>query len=505
MTTEPIENIIDSFQEIESRLAGVDDDGLAFLKDHLTDAESKECKSYSKKFMDLDEIKSHSESTHKAYLDIPHLPLVSYEDSELKLWSAIIYNYRQVATTVPKYTSVMVRSGIPPSLRGIVWKSISEASSTTFESLYDSLAAEWTPFVKVIGRDLNRTFPEIGLFEVSGGEGQQMLGRVLRAYSAYDMQVGYCQGLTFLAGPLLLHMSDRDAFCVLVRLMEDYDLRSMFKADMEGLRLRMYQFECLFESYLPELSNHFNLLGVNPIFVSQWFLSFYAVTCPLSMLVRIYDLMLAEGAIATLMRIGLVLLQRNQTFLLDCDEEEQILQHLLGRCLWDCYGFDGDLLISDISALPSSILTDLKNLGRTYKVDGGKVKRSKSTPTQCDKFLSSKFPFSLSWAGTSLPFQRAFSRSFSVQQTSLHRSDSKASVSSLVSATTLSSTTGQLSPRTLSSASSISSYATLEPSESQKKVDQLEMELNQIKRAMEMEHKETSPNRSGRNRRHRCT
>lgn len=141
--------------------------------------------------------------------DIPNLPNVNYDDSELSLWAALIADYRSVAQKIPKYASMMVRSGIPPALRGHAWKAMAESASPTLESLYDSLAAEWTPFVKIIGRDLNRTFPEIKMFREQGGPGQLKLGRVLRAYSAYDIQVGYCQGLTFLAGPLLLHMDDK--------------------------------------------------------------------------------------------------------------------------------------------------------------------------------------------------------------------------------------------------------------------------------------------------------
>ncbi|CAN6633627.1 hypothetical protein TRVA0_014S01090 [Trichomonascus vanleenenianus] len=318
-------------------------------------------------------------ASNAPFLDIPRLPMLQLDDTELKFWAATIADYRVVATRCPKYLTTMVRSGIPPALRGKTWKSMAEAWSATFESLYDSLAAEWTPFVKIIGRDLNRTFPEIRLFQKKNGKGQNMLGRVLRAYSAYDMQVGYCQGLTFLAGPLLLHMSDKDAFCVLVRLMEDYDLRSMFTADMTGLQLRMYQFESLLRSYLPELNAHFMDLGVNSIYASQWFLSFFAVTCPLSMLVRIYDLVFAEGAIATIMRVALAVLERNQKVLLQFEDEEDVLQHLLGRQLWDVYAFDADLLVTDVSSIHCAALQDLDALEADYRANVESIKRAKSS------------------------------------------------------------------------------------------------------------------------------
>jgi hypothetical protein len=52
-------------------------------------------------------------------------------------------------------------------------------------------------------------------FAVAEG-GQASLRRVLRAYSFYDREVGYCQGMNFIAGMFLTFMSEEDAFWLLV-------------------------------------------------------------------------------------------------------------------------------------------------------------------------------------------------------------------------------------------------------------------------------------------------
>ena len=44
---------------------------------------------------------------------------------------------------------------------------------------------------EIIGRDINRTFPEHPQFGFE--QGQQALYRVLKAYSLHDLEVGYCQ------------------------------------------------------------------------------------------------------------------------------------------------------------------------------------------------------------------------------------------------------------------------------------------------------------------------
>jgi hypothetical protein len=46
--------------------------------------------------------------------------------------------------------------------------------------------------------------------------GQASLRRVLRAYSYYDQEVGYCQGMNFIAGMFLTLMAEEEAFWLLV-------------------------------------------------------------------------------------------------------------------------------------------------------------------------------------------------------------------------------------------------------------------------------------------------
>lgn len=54
---------------------------------------------------------------------------------------------------------------------------------------------------------LGRTFPGHTYFASPLGPGQLALFNLLKAYSLLDPEVGYCQGLSFVAGILLLHVS----------------------------------------------------------------------------------------------------------------------------------------------------------------------------------------------------------------------------------------------------------------------------------------------------------
>lgn len=150
--------------------------------------------------------------------------------------------------------------------------------------------------------------------------------------------------------------------------MEHYDLRSCYLPDLSGLHLRIYQFQQLLAEHLPELSSHLEALKVEPLYVSQWFLSFFAVTCPLPMLLRIYDVILSEGATETLMRVALSLMKRNQKKILSCNEFEDAMQFLLSRGLWDTYAQQADELVTDFVSLTTLVTRDsLKSLEISFK------------------------------------------------------------------------------------------------------------------------------------------
>ena len=150
--------------------------------------------------------------------------------------------------------------------------------------------------------------------------------------------------------------------------MEHYDLRSCFLPDLSGLHLRIYQFQHLLSKHLPRLTTHLEKLQVEPLYLSQWFLSFFAVTCPLPMLLRIYDVILTEGASETLMRVALSLMRRNETKLLACTEFEDVMSLLLSSALWDTYGSNANDLVNDFVGLTGLVTREsLEALEGSFK------------------------------------------------------------------------------------------------------------------------------------------
>jgi len=129
------------------------------------------------------------------------------EEIDWEFWGMLVQDYNAVASKLPHLLAARVRQGLPSKLRGLIWQSMSQASSTYLETMYTKLLLEHSPYERIIQRDLARTFPQVDMFKEEGGKGQEMLRNILKPYSLYDPHVGYCQGLGFLVGPLLMNVS----------------------------------------------------------------------------------------------------------------------------------------------------------------------------------------------------------------------------------------------------------------------------------------------------------
>ena len=131
-------------------------------------------------------------------------------------------------------------------------------------------------------------------------------------------------------------MPEEEAFCLLVRLMNQYKLRDLFIQDMPGLHMHLYIFERLLEDLEPALYCHLHRRGISPhLYATQWFLTLFAYRFPLQLVLRIYDLILSEGLTAIL-KFGIVLMQKNATTLLGMSDMSHLTTYLKDR-LFDVY------------------------------------------------------------------------------------------------------------------------------------------------------------------------
>lgn len=182
----------------------------------------------------------------------------------------------------------------------------------------------------VISRDIARTFP--GHARFCGPEGRDRLRRVLHAYAAHDARVGYCQGMAFVAGILLMYLEEDRAFAALVTLMHSAGLRGLYLPGMAALQLRLAQLEELLRRRSPALAAHLEAHDVSPvIYASAWFLSFYAAEFPPSFAARLVDVALGERSGAVALRVALGLLDAAEPALLALDNFEALVIYIKAR------------------------------------------------------------------------------------------------------------------------------------------------------------------------------
>jgi len=129
----------------------------------------------------------------------------------------------------------------------IRWANIERDESSNIEA-YDT-----------IERDIDRTFPRHRLFNRHNREGQGMLRRLLHAYTELDPEVGYCQGMAFIAAALLSYIEEEEAFwCFVAAMQSDVQyMRGLYLPGLVEVNIIMRVVEKLVNRLLPKIGRHF--------------------------------------------------------------------------------------------------------------------------------------------------------------------------------------------------------------------------------------------------------
>ncbi|XP_014720163.1 TBC1 domain family member 12 isoform X1 [Equus asinus] len=235
--------------------------------------------------------------------------------------------------------------GLPPSVRGKVWslavgnelnitpelyeiflsrakerwKSFSETSSeNNTEGNAGVSVADREASLELIKLDISRTFPSLYIFQ-KGGPYHDVLHSILGAYTCYRPDVGYVQGMSFIAAVLILNLEEADAFIAFANLLNKPCQLAFFRVDHSMMLKYFATFEVFFEENLSKLFLHFKSYSLTPdIYLIDWIFTLYSKSLPLDLACRVWDVFCRDGE-EFLFRTGLGILRLYEDILLQMD------------------------------------------------------------------------------------------------------------------------------------------------------------------------------------------
>ena len=147
----------------------------------------------------------------------------------------------------------------------------------------------------IIELDIERTFPYLGLFKGNSPMAED-LREILRVFVISRPDIGYIQGLSFIAGILLLNMDKFKAFISLMNLILNPIMLPFYKMDNELIQQRLQLFKQVFYFNLPELCGYFDELGMLPEnYFLTWNMTLFTHDVNLELANRIWDVFMIEG------------------------------------------------------------------------------------------------------------------------------------------------------------------------------------------------------------------
>ncbi|XP_023135015.2 USP6 N-terminal-like protein isoform X1 [Amphiprion ocellaris] len=248
-----------------------------------------------------------------------------------------------------------VYKGIPLQLRGRAWALMLDVERTKKENegKYEKMKEQarlCSSEIKQIDLDINRTFRNHIMFMDRFGVKQQSLFHVLSAYSVYNTEVSYCQGMSQIAALLLMYMNEEDAFWALSQLLTNqrHAMHGFFVPGFPKLQRFQTHHDQIISKLIPKLKKHLDREQMSTgIYSTKWFLQCFIDRTPFTLTLRLWDIFILEGErLLTAMSYTILKTHKKRLLKMSLEELREFLQERIAQTFF----YSDDVIIEQLQA-----------------------------------------------------------------------------------------------------------------------------------------------------------
>ncbi len=219
--------------------------------------------------------------------------------------------------------------------------------------------------ISLIDLDIGRTFSSLGVFKNESQLGNN-LKEILRIFVVARPDIGYVQGLSYIAGTLLLQMDKFTSFVCFMNIILSPNILPFYRLDENNIKKRLELFEEIFKLNLPELYIHFQQNEVLPEhYLLEWFMTLFTRNLKIELALRIWDIYMIEGIIS-IYKSAIVIFNLSEKKLLKMDFAE-IMDFLKNL---DKNNYDEDKFVEEFNNVKfnENIINKIHQLSEEYLI-----------------------------------------------------------------------------------------------------------------------------------------
>ncbi|KAF9446705.1 RabGAP/TBC [Macrolepiota fuliginosa MF-IS2] len=224
-----------------------------------------------------------------------------------------------------KKVKKLIHEGVPSSVRYLIWSHLTDGKAKVVPGVYFQLGnRDRIAAATMIDEDIKSCFQEQP--HLQGKKGPVLA--LLQAYLTMVPDVQYTTGLTLIAGELLLHAPEEDAFWIFTSVMDTH-LRPYFSSNSTQMEVDATLFSRVVENNDSQLAKKLYVdMGIEPSAVcAPWFSALFVSALPPEYVNRVWDLFLYEG-IPLLFRVGFAVLTCCRRQILGATSSDVVLDYL---------------------------------------------------------------------------------------------------------------------------------------------------------------------------------